>query len=232
MVEDKTKQADESNETAPHAEDTLKSSGGKLFRQGILFSVLFHQALILFMTNFSSPVDPFVLKRDVQQLANIEIYKPPQKVIQIPEVKAPPKMVMTAPVLSDSEDAMESISPIAEVMLVDTSGDDDPFSDVGVVGNGEEDDVVVDPKPIGGLPEPVYPESARDAGWEGDCMVGLYIDESGSVRKAWIIRSTGREDADANAIAAARGSNWNPGTQGGRAIARQISVTFRFEMKN
>jgi len=92
MAEDKTKQ-DETKET-PHAEDTLKSSGGKLFRQGILFSILFHQALILFMTNFSAPVDAFVLKREVQELANIEIYKPPQKVIQIPEVKAPPKMVM------------------------------------------------------------------------------------------------------------------------------------------
>ncbi|MCD4733479.1 energy transducer TonB [bacterium] len=230
MAEDKTKQ-DETKE-APHAEDTLKSSGGKLFRQGILFSILFHQALILFMTNFSEPVDPFVLKRDVQELANIEIYKPPQKVIQIPEVKAPPKMVMTAPVLSESEDAADTFSPVSEVMLLEDGGGDDPFADVGVVGNGEESDVVVDPTPIGGLPEPTYPESARDAGWEGDCMVGLYIDESGSVRKAWIIRSTGREDADANAITAARGSNWNPGMQGGRAIARQISVTFRFEMKN
>lgn len=230
MAEDKTN-LDESKET-PHAEDTLKSGGGRLFRQGILFSVLFHQALILFMTNFSAPVDPFVMKREVQQLANIEIYKPPQKVIQIPEVKAPPKMVMTAPVLSESEEAYDTFSPVTEFLPMDDPGSDDPFADVGVMNGGDDPDVVVDPKPIGGLPEPAYPESARDAGWEGDCMVGLYIDESGSVRKAWIIRSTGREDADANAIAAARGSRWSPGTQGGRAIARQISVTFRFEMKN
>ncbi len=230
MAEDKTN-LDESKET-PHAEDTLKSGGGRLFRQGILFSVLFHQALILFMTNFSEPVAPFVMKRDVQELANIEIYKPPQKVIQIPEVKAPPKMVMTAPVLSDSEEASESLSPTSDYLMVEEEGTTDPFAEERVLGGGDGEDIVVDPKPIGGLPEPVYPESARDAEWEGDCMVGLYIDESGSVRKAWIIRSTGRSDADENALAAARGSNWSPGTQGGRAIARQISVTFRFEMKN
>ena len=230
MAEDKTKQ-EETAETS-HAEDTLKSSGGKLFRQGILFSILFHQALVLFMTNFSEPVAPFVMKRDVQELANIEVYKPPQKVIQIPEVKAPPKMVMTAPVLSDSEDAAESVTPVTETMMLEDEGTDDPFADTGNLDDPTADQTVVDPTPVGGLPEPAYPESARDAGWEGECTVGLYIDESGGVRKAWIIRSTGRQDADDNAIAAARGSNWNPGTQGGRAIARQISVTFRFEMKN
>ena len=89
---------------------------------------------------------------------------------------------------------------------------------------------ITDPTPIAGLPAPEYPAGLVNTGWEGECTVGLNIDELGVVRKAWIIRSTGESAADEAALEAARSSKWNPATIDGEPEARQISITLRFEI--
>ncbi len=90
---------------------------------------------------------------------------------------------------------------------------------------------MTDPTPIARLPDPEYPEELIGIGWEGECTVGFYIDEEGDVRKAWIIRSTGESAADEAALITARASKWNPATIDGEPEARQISITFRFQIQ-
>jgi TonB family protein len=48
------------------------------------------------------------------------------------------------------------------------------------------------------------------------------------VLRVRIINSTGRPDADAAALEAARKSQWEPALQNGRPIAREVAVTYRF----
>ncbi len=69
-------------------------------------------------------------------------------------------------------------------------------------------DSVIAPVPLSPI-VPEYPEELIGTGWEGECTVGFYIDEEGGVRKVWIIRSTGNEDADEAALEAAQNTQAN-----------------------
>ncbi|HUT97535.1 MAG TPA: energy transducer TonB [bacterium] len=77
-------------------------------------------------------------------------------------------------------------------------------------------------------PDPVYPPALKAEGWSGTCSIGLYIDEAGNVGKVWVIRSTGKAEADQAAIEAAWASQWEPATQNGVPIAQKISITYEF----
>jgi TonB family protein len=76
--------------------------------------------------------------------------------------------------------------------------------------------------------EPVCPPALKEEGWSGSCSIGLYIDESGNVGKVWVIRSTGKPEADQAALAAAQASQWRPATQNGVPIAEKVSITYEF----
>jgi len=216
-------------------------SGGRLFEakakrglflQALLLSILCCQVIVLGMSNFVGPVQPFVLQRNVQQLENIEVIKPPSKTIQIPEVKPPPKLVQAAPEISEDEEAAETIDiPTFEHVVVEDTGHS-VFSDLGPIGgdNVEEGEQgLVLPEKIY-APDPVYPPMLKEAGWSGTCSIGLYIDEAGNIGKVWVIRGTGKSEADQAAIEAAWASQWRPATQNGVPIAKKISITYEFEI--
>ncbi|OGD71839.1 MAG: hypothetical protein A2Y64_08315 [Candidatus Coatesbacteria bacterium RBG_13_66_14] len=202
-----------------------------LFLQALLLSILCCQVVVLGMSNFVGPVQPFVLQRNVQQLENIEVIKPPSKTIQIPEVKPPPKLVQAAPEISEDEEAAETIDiPTFEHVVVEDSGHS-VFSDLGPIGGDDvgEERGLTPPEKIS-APEPVYPPMLKEAGWSGSCSIGLYIDEAGNIGKVWVIRSTGKPEADQAAIEAAWASQWRPATQNGVPIAKKISITYEFEI--
>jgi TonB family protein len=209
-----------------------KAKGG-LFLQALLLSILCCQVIVLGMSNFVGPVQPFMLQRSVQQLENIEVIKPPSKTIQIPEVKPPPKLVQAAPEISEDEEAAETIDiPTFEHVVVEDTGGSSVFSDLGPIGGdevGEEERGLVLPEKIY-APDPVYPPMLKEAGWSGTCSIGLYIDESGNIGKVWVIRSTGKPEADQAAIEAAWASQWKPATQNGVPIAKKISITYEYEI--
>lgn len=204
-----------------------------LFLQALLLSILCCQVVVLGMSNFVGPVQPFVLQREVHQLENIEVIKPPSKTIQIPEVKPPPKIVQAAPEISEDEEAVETIDiPTFEHVVMEETTES-VFSDIGPIGGedgvgGEEG--MIPPETIY-APEPNYPPMLRDAGWSGSCTIGLYIDETGGIGKVWVIRSSGKSEADQEALAAARSSQWRPATQNGVPIAKKISITYEFEVE-
>jgi TonB family protein len=203
-----------------------------LFLQALLLSILCCQVVVLGMSNFVGPVQPFVLQRNVQQLENIEVIKPPSKTIQIPEVKPPPKIVQAAPEISEDEEAAETIDIPTFEHVVMEEGTESVFSDLGPIGSeevGEGERGLVPPESIY-APEPVYPPMLKEAGWSGSCTIGLYIDESGGIGKVWVIRSSGKSEADQEAITAAWASQWRPATQNGVPIAKKISITYEFEV--
>jgi TonB family protein len=202
-----------------------------LFLQALLLSILCCQVVVLGMSNFVGPVQPFVLQRNVQQLENIEVIKPPSKTIQIPEVKPPPKLVQAAPEISEDEEAAETIDiPTFEHVQVEDTGSS-VFSDLGPIGGDETGDEqgLTPPEKIS-APDPAYPPMLKEAGWSGTCSIGLYIDESGNIGKVWVIRSTGKAEADQAAIDAAWASQWRPATQNGVPIAKKISITYEFQI--
>ena len=90
------------------------------------------------------------------------------------------------------------------------------------------------PEPIGGIAEIqkkiIYPESAKRAGVEGKVYVLAFVDESGSVTDAKIIKGIGA-GCDEAALDAVRKTKFKPGKQRGKAVRVQVSIPIVFKLQ-
>lgn len=90
------------------------------------------------------------------------------------------------------------------------------------------------PEPIGGIGEIqkkiVYPEIAKRAGVEGKVYVLAFVDESGSVTDAKIIKGIGA-GCDEAALDAVKKTKFKPGKQRGKAVRVQVSIPVVFKLQ-
>ncbi len=88
------------------------------------------------------------------------------------------------------------------------------------------------PEPIGGLKsiqgKIVYPEIALRAGIEGKVFVRAYVDETGSVTRAEVIKGIGL-GCDEAALDAVLNTKFNPGKQRGKPIKVQVVIPISFK---
>jgi len=88
------------------------------------------------------------------------------------------------------------------------------------------------PEPIGGLKsiqtKIVYPVLARRAGIEGKVFVRAYVDETGSVTRAEVIKGIGL-GCDEAALDAVLNTKFNPGKQRGKPIKVQVVIPIIFK---
>ncbi len=116
------------------------------------------------------------------------------------------------------------------------NGDGDSGSNGGGGNTGEEEDVyhvAADqmPVPIGGTEsitaKAVYPEAARAEGITGTVYVLAYIDETGTVRKTYLIKGIGF-GCDRSAERAIAETYFEPGRDGGVPVKVQMTIAVRF----
>jgi len=90
------------------------------------------------------------------------------------------------------------------------------------------------PAPIGGIvaiqKKIVYPEIAKRAGVEGKVYVLAFVDESGIVTKAQIIKGIGA-GCDEAALDAVRRTKFTPGKQRGKPVKVQVSIPILFKLQ-
>jgi TonB family protein len=86
------------------------------------------------------------------------------------------------------------------------------------------------PVPAEPLEPPAYPPEAAEAGFEGECRIGLLINGAGEVGGAWISQSSGREDVDRAALEAAEATRWEPATLEGVPVSSRLTIPYRFEL--
>jgi protein TonB len=90
------------------------------------------------------------------------------------------------------------------------------------------------PEPIGGIGEIqkkiVYPEIAKRAGVEGKVYVLAFVDESGNVTDAKIIKGIGA-GCDEAALNAVKKTKFKPGKQRGKAVKVQVSIPVVFKLQ-
>jgi TonB family protein len=87
----------------------------------------------------------------------------------------------------------------------------------------------VKPQPVN-VPDPVYPESARNAGIEGHAVVKALVDTNGSVADARIERSSGTASLDQAAVDAALRTTFTPASRKGRHVRVWVFIPFRFTL--
>ncbi|MGQ9643794.1 MAG: energy transducer TonB [Ignavibacterium sp.] len=116
----------------------------------------------------------------------------------------------------------------------------DPKDQIGKIpmkGDAEETYyVAVDemPEPIGGLyaiqSKIKYPEAAKNQGIEGKVFIQAFINESGNVDNAKVIKGIGG-GCDEAALDAVMQTKFKPGIHNGKPVKVQVSIPIMFKLK-
>lgn len=89
------------------------------------------------------------------------------------------------------------------------------------------------PEPSGGIEaiqkKIIYPSNARRDKLEGKVIIKAFIDESGSVRRAEVIKGIGG-GCDEAAIAAVMSSRFRPGRMNGKVVKVQVTLSLLFKL--
>lgn len=80
-------------------------------------------------------------------------------------------------------------------------------------------------------PAPVYPESARQSGASGTVLVGLAINEAGTVSDAWVESSSGNDALDRAAVQAVLSWQFIPARQNGLPVPVRTRVPVIFGLR-
>lgn len=89
------------------------------------------------------------------------------------------------------------------------------------------------PEPSGGIEaiqkKIIYPPNARRDKVEGKVIIKAFIDESGSVRRAEVIKGIG-SGCDEAAVAAVMSSRFRPGRMNGKVVKVQLTISLVFKL--
>ena len=96
------------------------------------------------------------------------------------------------------------------------------------------DDVIAQPKIdiSRNNKQPVYPEGARDKKEQGDTVLAVYVETSGTPSKVNVETTSGFDDLDQAAVAAAQGWQFVPGTNNGTPVPAWTKVVIHFQASN
>jgi protein TonB len=164
-------------------------------------------------------VKPYQLRRSVEMvMENL----PPQ----LEKIAEPPKVAKpSVPVAAASEAEVQATTVEATTFTEVTKKTEE--TDIPIVAFWK---VEVKPNPID-IPKPVYPDLARNAGIEGQCVVEALVDVDGSIIEARIIKSSGNQSLDAAAVEAAYKAKFTPAKQRDKAVRVWVSIPYRFTLQ-
>ncbi len=164
------------------------------------------------------------------EVQKVEILDKPQNEKKVLP-KAPPKLPdpIEAPLITVEEVVNEEEPKVEEKISVPPPKE--------VIEETEEPTFFVAveemPQPIGGLrgiQEKIkYPEIAKRAGVEGKVFIRAFVDESGTVVNAKVIKGIGA-GCDEAALDAVTKTKFTPGKQRGKAIKVQVTVPILFKL--
>ena len=90
------------------------------------------------------------------------------------------------------------------------------------------------PEPIGGMyaiqSKIIYPEIAKRAGIEGKVFIQAFIDETGNVANAKVIKGVGG-GLDEAALEAVKQTKFTPGKQKGKSVKVQVTIPIIFKLQ-
>jgi protein TonB len=209
----------------PKADIKLKYR--KTFEMSLILALL----LLILAFKYFPNVQGDALEQEVfQELVNVEdVVNTEQKTAPPPPPKPP------IPIEAPSDEDLEDIE------IEDTELDVEEEVAAPPPPVEEEEEVSLDffmaveemPQPIGGIAaiqkKIVYPEIAKRAGVQGRVFVKAFVDESGKVHKAEIVKGIGA-GCDEAAIAAVLKTKFKPGKQRGKPVRVQVSIPILFKL--
>jgi protein TonB len=206
----------------------LKLKYRKVFELSLILALLI---MILAFKFFPRVEGDQMAVEDVQELVNVEDVE-----ITKQETAPPPPPKPPIPIEAPADDELEDIE------IEDTEIDmEEVIAAPPPPVEEEEEEVAIEffvaveemPNPIGGIAaiqqKIVYPEIAKRAGVQGRVYVKAFVDESGIVRKAEVIKGIGA-GCDEAAIDAVLKTKFSPGKQRGKPVRVQVSIPILFKL--
>jgi protein TonB len=207
----------------------LRRSYKKIFELSLIISLA---VLIVAFKFFPHIQEKAAVTEGPQELFKVEDVQQTKQ-----ENRPPPPPKPPIPIEAPSEDVLEDIE-IGETELnvneqvaappppkVEKKVEEEPQYFVAV----EEM-----PEPIGGIQaiqsKIIYPEIAKRAGIEGKVYVLAFVDETGTVTKAEIIKGLGA-GLDEAALKAVKATKFKPGKQRGKPVKVQVSIPIVFKLQ-
>jgi periplasmic protein TonB len=167
----------------------------------------------------------------------------PQELFKVEDVqqtkqenRPPPPPKPPIPIEAPSEDVLEDIEIGSTDLNVNEQVAAPPPPKVEKKEEEPQYFVAVEemPEPIGGIQaiqsKIVYPEIAKRAGIEGKVYVLAFVDETGTVTKAEIIKGLGA-GLDEAALKAVKETKFKPGKQRGKPVKVQVSIPIVFKLQ-
>jgi protein TonB len=167
----------------------------------------------------------------------------PQELFQVEDIqqtkqenRPPPPPKPPIPIEAPADEVLEDIE-IGETEI-DLTAEilPPPKEDKKIIEEEPQYFVAVEemPEPIGGIQaiqqKIVYPEIAKRAGVEGKVYVLAFVDETGEVRDAKIIKGIGA-GCDEAALEAVMKTKFKPGKQRGKPVRVQVSIPVVFRLQ-
>ncbi len=207
----------------------LKRSYKKIFELSLIISL----ALLIVAFKFFPHIETkAALSEGPQELFKVEDVQQTKQ-----ENRPPPPPKPPIPIEAPSEDVLEDIEIGETELNVNEQVEAPPPPKVEKkVEEEPQYFVAVEemPEPIGGIQaiqsKIVYPEIAKRAGIEGKVYVLAFVDETGTVTKAEIIKGLGA-GLDEAALNAVKATKFKPGKQRGKPVKVQVSIPIVFKLQ-
>ena len=195
-----------------------------VLKSGILLSVLAHLLLLRGFVAGAGSVEPPA--RSFTELPVLVSLESPEAVVEppgIPEALSPSPRVESGP--AEAEIASRPLSPEA-ITFGKSLGEPVGEAELGPSPGPPETVLVVEPTGIF-TPEPP-PMKLNDRHWEGEVRVGVYVAPDGRPGKVWIIKSSGRREADLDALNFFAETLWSPATVNGEPVGWVLERTVAY----
>jgi protein TonB len=205
----------------------LKLKFRRVFEISIILSLLLLIIAFKFFPRVESKAMEVEAAQELVDVEDVEITKQ--------ETAPPPPPKPPIPIEAPSDDDLEDIE------IEDTEIDMDEVVSAPPPPVEEEEEIPVEffvaveemPEPIGGIQaiqqKIIYPEIAKRAGVQGRVYVKAFVDETGAVQKAEVLKGIGA-GCDEAAIDAVMKTRFKPGKQRGKPVRVQVSIPILFKL--
>ena len=207
----------------------LRAKYGKTFEISLIIAL----ALMIVAFKFF----PDIQKSDIQLEGTQELFTVEDIQQTKQENRPPPPPKPPIPIEAPSDDVLEDIEiGDTEIDLEAEMEAPPPPKEEKKVEEEPTYFVAVEemPEPIGGIKgiqeKIVYPEIAKRAGVEGKVYVLAFVDESGTVTKAQVLKGIGA-GCDEAALTAVQKTKFKPGKQRGKPVKVQVSIPIIFKLQ-
>lgn len=191
---------------------------------GVYLRAGMFSSLVIFLMLFSlvpyKPPKPYELRKEIVTMVE-EISA------QINLIEEPPPIERPQVAIEAADEVTEAVETIAATEFVENVIRTNPIHpEVEIVPYYK---VEVKPQPVT-IPRPEYPELVRKAGIEGTAVVKALVDVDGSIVEVKILKSSGNQMLDQEALDVARGAQFTPARQRDKNVRVWVSIPVRFKL--